>query len=633
MSLIHDDSERSKSFTRRTLLVGGGQMLLFSVLAGRMYYLQVLESDRYRMLAEDNRINLRLLTPPRGRILDRFGVPMADNQQNYRVVMVREQTPDVRATLDALSGVVELSDYDYQRILRDMKRKRAFVPVTVKDYLTWEQVSRIEVNAPDLPGVNIDVGQTRDYPLGNAMTHFLGYVSAVSEKEQTGDPMLELPDFRIGKQGVEKQYDLQLRGAAGTSHLEVNALGRVIREVKREDGKPGRDLVLTVDSELQNFVHERLSNERSAAAVVMDVRNGDVFALASVPGYDPNMFNVGLTTEAWHELVNDPLSPLTNKAIAGHYAPGSTFKMMVALAALEYGITPNFQAYCPGFLRLGRGRFHCWKRGGHGRVDNMYDGIKWSCDVFFYELSRKIGIDRIAAMANRFGLGSTVGIDLPSERGGLIPTREWKLANTGEPWQGGETLVSAIGQGFVLTTPLQLAVMTARIANGGLAVTPRLTRLPPAEPAKDADAPPEGAPVFPSIGVPEAHLRVIHTAMNLVSNDPRGTAYRARIKEKGWEMAGKTGTSQVRRITMAERAAGIVKNKDLPWRRRDHALFVAFAPVHDPRYACSVVVEHGGGGSKTAAPIVRDILIETQRRDPAATPPVEFFAGNPNEEV
>ncbi|MEE8505687.1 MAG: penicillin-binding protein 2, partial [Kiloniellales bacterium] len=254
MSLIHDDSERSKSFTRRTLLVGGGQMLLFSVLAGRMYYLQVLESDRYRMLAEDNRINLRLLTPPRGRILDRFGVPMADNQQNYRVVMVREQTPDVRATLDTLSGVVELSDYDYQRILRDMKRKRAFVPVTVKDYLTWEQVSRIEVNAPDLPGVNIDVGQTRDYPLGNAMTHFLGYVSAVSEKEQTGDPMLELPDFRIGKQGVEKQYDLQLRGAAGTSHLEVNALGRVIREVKREDGKPGRDLVLTVDSELQNFV-------------------------------------------------------------------------------------------------------------------------------------------------------------------------------------------------------------------------------------------------------------------------------------------------------------------------------------------------------------------------------------------
>ena len=629
MALMHKDNERSKTFTRRTLLVGGAQAALFTVLAGRMYYLQVVESDRYAMLAEDNRINLRLLPPPRGRIVDRFGVPVAVNRQNYRVVLVREQARDVKQTLEALAQVIDLPEYDFERILREAERKHAFVPVAVRDYLSWEELSRVEVNAPDLPGVSIEVGQTRNYPYGESMTHVLGYVSSVSEREQTGDPLLQLPGFRIGKQGAEKQYDLQLRGTAGTSHLEVNALGRVIREVRREEGKPGQDLVLTLDAGLQSFVHDRLKGERSASSVLLDVRNGDVLALASLPGYDPNIFNTGLTRETWNALVRDSLSPLTNKAIAGHYAPGSTFKMMVALAGLEAGISPEAKNFCPGFMRLGNGRFHCWKKHGHGHV-NMYEGLQQSCDVFFYDLSRKVEIDRIAEMAKRFGLGAPVGIDLPGERGGAIPTRAWKRANFGEPWQGGETLVSAIGQGFVLTTPLQLAVMVARLANGGYAVRPRLTR--PLAPRGEAAEPNaveeiETAEAFPSLGISEAHMRIIHTAMDLVTNSRRGTARRARIKEEGWEMAGKTGTSQVRRITLAERAAGIIKNKDLPWRRRDHALFVAFAPVHSPRYACAVVVEHGGGGSKVAAPIVRDILIETQRRDPAAHPPVRLMAG------
>ena len=642
MPVNHEDNERYRAFTRRALVVGGAQAALFAVLAGRMYYLQVIEAERYATLAEDNRINLRLLPPPRGRIVDRFGVPLAVNQQNYRVVLVREQARDVKQTLDLLSEVIRLPEEEFARILREAKHKRAFVPVSVRDYLSWEEVSRIEVNAPDLPGVNIEVGQTRNYPFAETMTHVLGYVSSVNESEQTGDPLLELPGFRIGKQGAEKQYDLQLRGAAGTSHLEVNALGRVIREVRREEGKPGRDLVLTLDSALQTFTHERLKGERSASAVVLDVRNGDVLALASSPGYDPNIFNTGLTQKTWNSLVHNPLSPLTNKAIAGQYAPGSTFKMMVALAGLEAGISPEASNYCPGFMRLGRGRFHCWKRQGHGRV-NMYGGIKHSCDVFFYDLSRKIGIDRIAEMANRFGLGAPVEIDLPGERGGTIPTRAWKRATIGEAWQGGETLVSAIGQGFVLATPLQLAVMAARIANGGYAVKPRLSRrfTPGVEQAEAAPEPAPGAEgsvaagasKFPSLNISDAHMRVIHKAMDMVTNEKRGTAYRARIKEDGWEMAGKTGTSQVRRITMAERAAGITKNEDLPWRRRDHALFVCFAPVDNPRYACAVVVEHGGGGSKVAAPIARDILTETQRRDPAATDPVRLVAAAPADEA
>ena len=622
MSLLHEDHERSKAFGRRAFLVAGGQLALFSALAGRMYYLQIVESDRYATLAEDNRINLRLIPPPRGRILDRYGNPLAVNEQDYRVVLVREQAGDVRRTLDALARIVELSEQDYERILREVARKRAFVPVTVNDNLSWEQVSRIEVNAPDLPGVNIEVGQTRHYAYGDAMTHVLGYVSAVSEDELTGDPLLELPGFRIGKQGIEKRYDKQLRGAAGTSHLEVNAVGRVIRELSREEGTPGQDLVLTLDAELQAFVHERLKAERSASAVVMDVSNGDVLSLASSPGYDPNIFSLGMTSETWHGLVNDPLAPLTNKAIAGHYAPGSTFKMIVALAALEQGVDPDHLAYCPGFVQLGNARFHCWKRGGHGWVD-MYDAIKRSCDVFFYDVSRKVGIDAIAEMAKRFGLGEPSGIDLSGERGGLMPTRAWKLATVGEPWQLGETLVSAIGQGFVLATPLQLAVMTARLANGGRVVHPRLTRL-----ANEGDAGVEAADGADaaSLGLSEAHLKVIHTGMDLVTNHKRGTAYGARIDVEGREMAGKTGTSQVRRITLAERAAGVTKNEDLPWRRRDHALFVAFAPVHKPRYCCAVVVEHGGSGSKAAAPIARDILIETQRRDPALHPPIELAA-------
>ena len=491
MPIRHEDNERYRSFTRRALLIGGGQAALFAVLAGRMYYLQVIEAERYATLAEDNRINLRLLPPPRGRIVDRFGVPLAVNQQNYRVVLVREQARDVKRTLEALAEVIRLPEVEFERILREAKHKRAFVPVSVRDYLSWEEVSRIEVNAPDLPGVNIEVGQTRNYPFGEAMTHVLGYVSSVNKHEQTGDPLLELPGFRIGKQGAEKQYDLQLRGVAGTSHLEVNALGRVIREVRREESKPGRDLVLTLDSTLQTFTHERLKGERSASAVVLDVRNGDLLALVSSPGYDPNIFNTGLTQKTWNSLVQNPFSPLTNKALAGLYAPGSTFKMMVALAGLEAGISPESTNFCPGFMKLGNARFHCWKRRGHGRV-NMYEAIQQSCDVFFYDLGRKVGIDNISAMSRRFGLGAEVGIDLPGERGGTMPTRAWKRATYGEAWQGGETLISAIGQGFVLTTPLQLTVMTARIANGGYAVQPRLVRAP-APGAEPVEAAPEAA--------------------------------------------------------------------------------------------------------------------------------------------
>ncbi len=605
-----EDNDRYKVFTRRAAVLGGVKLVLVSVLVGRMYQLQVLESSRYKMLADENRINLRLLPPPRGRILDRYGKPMAVNRENYRVLLVAEKAGDVARALDFLSQLIPISDYDRRRIQRETKRRRSFVPITVRENLSWDEVSKIEVNAPDLPGVVIDVGQSREYRLGPRAAHVLGYVAAVSEKELTGDPLLELPGFRIGKSGIEKIHDLVLRGKAGNSQMEVNAVGRAIQELSRQEGQPGADVTLTIDADLQSFAVERMEKENSAAAAVLEIHTGEVLALVSTPGYDPDAFNTGLSGDQWRAILRHPYAPLTNKAISGQYSPGSTFKVVVALAALEGGIIdPEQKFFCRGWLSMGRARFHCWKRGGHGWM-NLKNGIKQSCDVYFYEVAKRVGIDRIAKMANRLGLGQVSGVGLPNEKRGLIPTRAWKRAVTGVPWQKGETLVAGIGQGFVLATPLQLAVMTARIANGGKAVKPRLVRAI----GSGGETRAVDIPAPPSLGISDQSLRLITQAMNAVTNELRGTARRARIKEKGMEMAGKTGTSQVRRISKRERETRVLKNHERPWKDRDHALFIGFAPVHKPRFAVSVVVEHGGGGSKVAAPIARDLLLETQRR-------------------
>ena len=414
--MYREDSVRYKMFSRRAAILGGVQATLISVLVGRMYQLQVIESKRYKLLAEENRINMRLLPPPRGRILDREGLPLAINRENYRVLLIAERTRDVQRTLDTLGRFIPIGDFDRGRIMREIKRRRSFVPVTVRENLDWSQVAKIEVNAPDLPGIIIDVGQSREYPYGSRASHFLGYVAAVSEKDQTGDPVLELPGFRIGKSGIEKIYDLNLRGKAGNIQLEVNALGRVIRELSRQEGQSGDDVALTIDLSLQNLAVEKLQDKKSAAAVVMDVNSGAVLALASVPGFDPNLFNIGLSSAEWHAITSDPYKPLSNKAVSGNYSPGSTFKMMVALAALERGaVTPDNRFFCRGYVQLGNARFHCWKKQGHGWMD-MFSGIQQSCDVYFYETAKRVGVDNIAEMARRFGLGqSGVGAGLRSQ--------------------------------------------------------------------------------------------------------------------------------------------------------------------------------------------------------------------------
>ena len=599
-----DNEESARVISRRGLLLGGTMLATTVVLSLRMRHLQVEEADQFRLLAEENRINIRLIPPSRGQIFDRNGVLIAGNEQNYRIVIVREDARDVPAAISKLRELVELDDDELARALREMDRRSPFVPVTVADRVSWDALSAVAVNAPTLPGVTPEVGLSRVYPLGADMAHVVGYVGPVSdadlERLQDPDPLLEIPRFQIGKLGVESRLESLLRGTAGTKRIEVNARGRVIRELDRQEGEPGVDLQLTVDHMLQNFTLARLGDE-SAAAVVIDVETGDLHAASSAPSYDPNLFVRGISVADYRTLTEDDHRPLADKTVQGAYPPGSTFKMVTALAALEAGVLkPEEALRCNGFREVSGRRFHCWKRGGHGRVDVRRSLVE-SCDVFYYEVAERVGIEGIAGMARRLGLGEKFDIPMSAVSEGLVPSREWKRARWDQDWLIGDSLNAAIGQGFVLASPLQLAVMTARIASGR-AVVPRLV--------KSVNGVDQPVPEFPGLGISSENLQIIQNAMFDVSNDRKGTAYSSRISEPEMKMAGKTGTSQVRIITAEERARGVFRNEDLPWERRDHALFVSFAPKDRPKFAVSVVVEHGGGGSTAAAPIARDIMLQ-----------------------
>jgi penicillin-binding protein 2 len=400
-------------------------------------------------------------------------------------------------------------------------------------------------------------------------------------------------------------------------HVEVNAGGRVIRELKNYIGDPGHDVHLTIDTPLQFYVQDRLRQAESASAVVMNAHNGEILALGSYPAFDSNDFVLGFARDKWNNLINDERAPFRNKAVAGAYAPGSTFKLVVVLAALEHGIDPEWFVRCTGYVEVGPQRFHCWHREGHGRM-NMRDSVKHSCDIYYYELAQELGIDRIAAMARRLGFGESHLPELYNESRGLIPSREWKEAERDDVWRIGDTLQASIGQGYVLATPVQIAIMMSRIVNGGWAVGARLVK-------KEDNQQRE------RLNIRQEHLDIVMEATFSVTNEKRGTAYKARIEDEKLTMAGKTGTSQVRRISEAERKKGVLKNEDLEWRLRDHALFVGYAPFHNPKYVCSVVVEHGGSGSATAAPIARDILTATQLIDPIGTAPAIMPKPKPSE--
>jgi len=636
MRLVRGDQDEARVINRRTLLLSAGATGLLVLVAGRLYDLQVIEEPKYAELSEENRVNRRLTAPIRGRIIDRFGRALATNDQNYRVVIIPEQTadeqghPQLNTTLVRLSNLIPLSDRVRDRIIKEARRNPSFRPILIQEGLTWDEFARVNIMVPDLSGIQPEIGERRDYPYNADFSHVLGYVAKVSDADieafrreaalhnQELSPELEetlrLPTFRIGKNGIESAFEDELRGTPGARHVEVNAFGREIKELSRVDGTPGLDVALTIDAELQTFVMHRLEGQ-SAGVVVMDLATGDILAMASAPGFDPNPFATGLTPEEWADLRDNELDPLINKPIAGQYPPGSTFKIVTAMAALSSGsVRPDQIFTCNGSMPFGDHIFHCWRKQGHGPM-NMHLGIKNSCDIYFYNVARLTGIDQIAKTARQLGMDTNYNFVIPGTKSGCIPDTAWKKNRYGVPWFDGETLSAGIGQGYILATPLQLAVMVSRLANGGRAIEPRIvravgTKMDPSKPA-------------PLIGLDPAHIEIVKGGMNGVSNEPGGTAYAARITVPGFELCGKTGSAQVRQITMAERATGVIKNDDLPWKLRDHALFVAYAPAQAPRYAISVIVEHGGGGAAAAAPIGRDVLLFVQQRDPLARVPYD----------
>ena len=605
---MNRDNDKGKILISRSLILGGVQLFLLFLLIFRLYYLQVYQADKYKTLSDENRISTRLLVPPRGIIYDRHQNMLAGNEQNFQALMVAEQTTNVDDTLNSFKKIMPLSEDEEKRIRKDLKRNRSFVPIKIKDNLSWEDATKILLNAPDLPGIFIDEGLSRYYPFGDIFAHVIGYVAAVSDKDVKDDPLLEVPGFKIGKSGIERLYEKELRGKAGNLKLEVNAVGRVMKEIERVDGVAGNNVNLSLDVRLQQKAYELLGEE-SGAVVMMNVNTGEILAFASAPAFDPNMFANGLSSEDWKKLNSNERNPLLNKAVAGLYSPGSTFKMVVGLAALESGtLNKQSRSFCAGKMVLGNHTFHCWKDIGHGYLD-MEQALQHSCDIFFYEAAQKLGINKIAAMAKRFGLGEKTNVGIENEKSGLIPDTEWKRKRFGEPWQQGESIISGIGQGYILTTPIQLAVMVSRIANGGYEVRPTFNKL---EEGQRVDA--------ENMGLSPQNIEIVKKGMFDVVNTPGGTALMARFDFKGQKMAGKTGTTQVRRISMKERQTGVLKQNEIPWKYRNHALFVGYAPYDDPKYGVAVLVEHGGSGSSVSAPIGSKMLLEALKLDATDKP-------------
>ncbi len=603
MFVLFSNKKIRKVTTRRALLVGGIQAALVCAIGGRLAYLQTRAAENYFNLAESNRIDFRLVAPQRGLITDRNGIVLAENKKRYLITIVPEQANDLREVLWRLSKIVPMSKAEIEQQLDRIKRHRAYTPLLVADDVSWEQVAAVSVNSPALPGVYADYGSERVYPVSNDFSHVVGYVGRVSQANlddpNDKDPLLHLPRFHLGKTGVERSLEKELRGNSGTQKIEVNAFGRVIRELDRAEPVRGQDVQLSLESELQTFANARLGSE-AASVVVMDVITGEILVMASTPNFDPNRFVKRLTHAEYQQYLDDDRAPLFDRCWQGLYPPGSTIKPAIALAALHHErIDPGEQVTCDGAIERFGTRFHCWKSYGHGRVD-LPRAISESCDVYFYKLAERLGFEVIAETAKRFGLGIAPRLPVPGPVKGVVPDETWIEQNVRRSPRLGDLLNASIGQGYVLVSALQLAIMTSRLATGRV-VVPRLINSLGGTKAPSVD--------FPPLQDKPEGLELIRGAMFDVVNTRQGTAYSSRCIDSRHLLAGKTGTSQVRNISRRERERGVVQNEDLPWERRDHALFCGYIPGDKPKYAVSVIVEHGGSGSKVAAPIARDILL------------------------
>ena len=629
------DRDLGVEFSRRTIVAAGAVGTIWTVLMARMFQLQVLAGDKYADLAAENQVRLDLAPPVRGRIFDRFGMELASHRNAGRVTLVRERAGDLEDTLARIAQLIDLPPERQARILRKAQSQPGFVPTIVAAELTYEDFARMQVHAADLPGVDATQAATRSYPRGRDFAHVLGYVARASEKDlgrltdgasltQTEHlrRLFKHPDMRTGREGIERVAEDWLRGASGHKRVVTNAAGRIIDELESEDlaPTPGRDISITIDAELQRVAIDRFGDESGAAAVI-DIESGDILALVSTPAYDPNDFVNGISTANYNALRENDRSPLYHKAYDGLYPPGSTIKMVTAAAGLEHGvISPDERVFCNRTYRFGNRTWHCWKRGGHGSV-NMHQAIKGSCDVYFYEVARRVGIENLAKTFKKFGFGHRPDVALWGGQSGIVPNNAWKLQAHGEKWYEGETLNIGIGQGQLNASPLQLALMSARIAAEGRIIQPNIIGVGPQSGVVD-------------LGQEELDgdiMRRMKAGMFGVTSEAGGTARSSGdLGLGGPRLAGKTGTAQVRRISAAERRTGILKGDNIDRRLRDHALFVAYAPHDDPKYAISVVVEHGEGGSRAAAPVARDILAYALRTDSRRAPKYQRTASANN---
>jgi penicillin-binding protein 2 len=594
---IVTDQSLAYSFTRRALVLGGAQAGLAALLAGRMAWLAIGQRDKYEKLAESNRVQSQIIPPRRGWIVDRNGKPIAVNKTSFRVDLIPDRLQDPDRVIDELRQMLSLTREDIERIKEALDKSPGYQPVPVIEGLDYERFAAVSLRQAELPGVAPTSGFSRSYPAGAAVDHLCGYVGTPSAEDyqKTHDPLYITPGFKVGKEGLEKVMEPWLRGRPGAKRTEVTAHGRLVQELTTRPEEMGHTLRLTIDAPLQEYASRRLGPNSGSLAVV-DCETGGLLAMCSMPSYDPNRFSDGISKSEWAMLSGDDHLPLMNKVLLGLYPPGSTVKPMNALALLRWGVDPDETVNCPGFYRLGSAVFHCWRPHGHGAI-NMHRAIQQSCDVYFYTMVRRIGIDKVAGMARELGLGEKFDLPAIQQRYGTFPDTAWKERRYKHPWTTADTINASIGQGYVLANPLQLAVMASRIASGR-ALAPRLIG--------NKRYGPQGG----SLNIPSEQLAVVHGGMrDVINTGGAGTAGASRLPVPGVEMAGKTGSAQVRRISAADRAAGRAHalGEAGEWRLRDHGHFIGFAPVEQPKYAIGVTLEHGGHGA-AAAQVARDVM-------------------------
>ncbi len=597
-----DNVKKLNSINRRMFITGSLKFFIMVGIVSRLFFLQVKENKKYLTLSDKNRIREWKLAPVRGEFQDYFGNVIAGNFEAYQLHVIPEQVENFKYVIYRLKDLLELSDTEFKKVLKKKKEIKPWETLIVSNNLSWDKFSKINNHLYDLNGVKPVISISRNYPFDENFTHIIGYVSQANEQDIENSELIKknfVPGIKVGKIGLEKSFEEILIGTNDIERYEVNAYGRRISQLEFQKGKKGQTLKLTVDTEIQKLANALLK-DKAGSICVMDIFTGEVIAMHSSPSFDPNLFVFGISQDNWQIIRNDPLKPLLNKTLQGRYSPGSTLKPIVALSALENGIiNTSFTVRCTGKTEMYDQTYHCWKKEGHGYV-SLRNAMKMSCDTYFYEIARRLGVDKLSETAKKFGLGKKVFDNLfEIEKDGLIPNTQWKKNALGKGWLLGETIITGIGQGYIQTTPIQLCLMTAQIANGGYKIYPKIV-INDNDKIKPSDY---YTPLYKN----SKNMRIIQDAMFGSTNEVMGTSYRSRIDNPKYQFAGKTGTAQVKKITERERELDL-KTSEIPYEQRDHALYIAYGPYVNPRYALSIVVEHGGNGSTTAAPMAKKLF-------------------------